>query len=231
MRPGDDASHDNVTDFFLGEITSRLGNTNYGIKQDLLDNPSWFETFDDILWEPGKYWDILSEGTVVAGSPLAKWGQGKWWKNLKELSNKFDEEVVNLALVEEYGLSNVVQQVTLDVTNNAGITKRIRIDNLVFDEITGEYLLVESKFTTLTKNWNLDWFQSCTDNQKLVFEWIRNGNIKEIIVRANKNTKIQELSEKFNIDPGSLLNHNSVGLEVYGSATNYNTIGQIVKLK
>ena len=40
---------DHVTGSHLDEITSRLGNAEYGIKQDLIDNPHWFETFDDVL--------------------------------------------------------------------------------------------------------------------------------------------------------------------------------------
>ena len=82
-----------VNEAHFDKITQRLTNPEYKqtLLKDLKDNPQWFETFDDILKEPGKYWDILNEGNLPSGSALAQWGQGFWWKNLRELADQFEK--------------------------------------------------------------------------------------------------------------------------------------------
>ena len=92
-----------VTGSHLDEITSRLGNVDYGIKAELLEHPDRFATFDEVLNEPGKYWDLIEEGALPANSYIRNWGQGKWWKELREKAKFFegDPGVANSGVAEK----------------------------------------------------------------------------------------------------------------------------------
>ncbi len=222
-----DAEH--VTGTHLDEITNRL-KTYPELKTDLLDNPEWFETFDDVLQDPGRYWEILSEGNIATSSAMAKWGQGKWWKNLRDLADDFDVEIVNNTLKAEFGDVNVVRQVTLEVTSKSGVKKTIRIDNLALDDISGKYVLGDAKFTTKTKDWNADWLSSCTDNQKDVFKWFENSDVQDIVVKATDSKKIDAL-DNINLKPDSKIDFNSTNLRLYGSDANQQSVKTIVNIK
>jgi hypothetical protein len=222
-----DAEH--VTGTHLDEITNRLKNYPE-LKTDLLDNPEWFETFDDILQDQGRYWELLSEGNIASGSAMAKWGQGKWWKNLRDLADDFDVDIVNNTLKAEFGDANVVRQVTLEVTSKSGVKKTIRIDNLAFDDISGNYILGDAKFTTKTKDWNTDWLSSCTDNQKDVFKWFENNDVQDIVVKATDSKKIDAL-DNISLKPDSKIDFNSTNLRLYGSDANQQSVKTIVNIK
>lgn len=86
-----DAEH--VTGSHLDEITNRL-KTYPELKTDLLDNPGWFETFDDILQDPGRYWDISKNADIPRNSAISKWGNGKWFKEITEAGRQFEADIL-----------------------------------------------------------------------------------------------------------------------------------------
>lgn len=219
-----------MNDGHIDEIVSRLGNPKYAIKQDLLDNPALFSQLDDMLDNPGKYWDMLSEGSIPKGSKLDDWARGKWFKDLRELAEDFDKKIVTSSMTDEFGLDNVVGQVTLEVTNKSGVKKTIRIDNLALDDISGKYVLVDAKFTTKTKDWGVDWLSSCTDNQKDVFKWFENSDVQDIVVKATDTDKIKALSD-INLFPNGKINFNNTSLKLYGSSPNQQVVGTVVTIK
>ena len=219
-----------MNDGHIDEIVSRLGNPKYAIKQDLLDNPALFSQLDDMLDNPGKYWDMLSEGSIPKGSKLDDWARGKWFKDLRELAEDFDIDIVNSAFRSEFGDANVVRQVTLEVTSKSGVKKTIRIDNLALDDISGNYILGDAKFTTKTKDWNADWLYSCTDNQKDVFKWFENNDVQDIVVKATDSKKIDAL-DNISLKPDSKIDFNSTNLRLYGSDANQQSVKTIVNIK
>lgn len=131
---------------------------------------------------------------------------------------------------DEFGLDNVVGQVTLEVTSKSGVKKTIRIDNLAFDDISGKYVLGDAKFTTKTKDWNADWLSSCTDNQKDVFKWFENSDVQDIVVKATDTDKIKALSD-INLAPNGKLDFNNTSLKLYGSSPNQQVVGTVVTIK
>ena len=228
-----------MTGGHLDEITQRLANADYGIKKDLLDNPGWFDTFDDILKEPGRYWDVLSEGNIAGNSPLAKWGQGKWWKNLREKARNFeryDPNIPHSGKARDVFISNnklaqgkVVDQVTIEVD---GVI--VRIDYLGRGE-DGLFHLGDAKFSTMDKNWSSDWLDAATQNQKTVFPSMKGKDIK---IKASDPDKLDAIYEAFGIKPSSFNNgsfsipSNQIGsLKVFGSAADdISTVKNVVKI-
>lgn len=223
-----DMSH--MNDDHLDEIIKRLNPTDYSLKQDLLDNPALFSQFDDMLDNPGKYWEMLSDGSIPQGSKLNDWARGKWFKNLRELAEDFDKKIVTSSMTDEFGLDNVVSQVTLEVTSKSGLKKTIRIDNLAFDDFTGQYILGDAKFTTKTKDWNGDWVTSCTDNQKDVFKWFKDSDVKDIVVKATDSKKIEAL-DNINLKPDSPIDFSATNLRLYGSDAGQQSVKTVVNIK
>jgi hypothetical protein len=220
-----------VNEAHFDEILIRLSNYPT-LKQDLITNPQWFETFDDILKEPGKYWDILSEGNLPSGSALSQWGQGFWWKNLRELADQFEKSAAldNFRSVNGIALDKVVTQVTLEVN---GI--KIRIDYLGVDG-AGKFHLGDAKFSTKTKIWITDWLNSATDNQTVVFPLFQNGGVNSIVVKATDPDKITALENIGLVkDPVTGLfppiNFSNTTLKIFGSEANQQAVKTIVTLK
>jgi len=214
-----------VNEAHFDEILQRLSNYPT-LKQDLIANPHWFETFDDILKEPGKYWDILNEGNLPSGSALAQWGQGFWWKNLRELADQFEDFAAldNFRLVNNLDINQVVEQVTLEVN---GI--KIRIDYLGKDA-AGKFHLGDAKFTTKSKNWVTDWLNAATDNQTQVFPLFQNGGVNSIVVKATDPQKISELAN-IGLGNNSSISFSNITLKIFGSEANQQIVKTVVTLK
>jgi hypothetical protein len=214
-----------VNEAHFDEILQRLSNYPT-LKQDLITNPQWFETFDDILKEPGKYWDILSEGNLPSGSALSQWGQGFWWKNLRELADQFEGSAALTSFISTNGIAfnKVVQQVTLEVN---GI--KIRIDYLGVDG-AGKFHLGDAKFSTKPKNWISDWLNSATDNQTVVFPLFQNGGVNNIVVKATDPAKIADLV-KIGLGNNSTISFSNTTLKIFGSEANQQAVKSVVTIK
>ena len=223
----------------LDEIIERLDNPEYLIKQDLIDNPSAFKDFDEILEDPGRFWEKYSEGDFIPGSNLEKWAQWKWFKDLSAKARKFEIYDPNLpgsgaaraSFISSNGLveNKVVDQVTLEVN---GV--KIRIDYLGKDA-NGKFHLGEAKFSTKDKDWVIDWLGSATNNQKTVFPNL-NGN--DVVIKASDPDKLDAIYESFGIDPSSFLNGsytipaNQIGsLKIFGSvADDFSNVKSVIQV-
>lgn len=216
-----------VTGAHLDEITSRLGNSDYGIKQDLLDHPEWFETFDDVLQEPGRYWDILAEGNLATSSPLAKWGQGKWWKNLRDFADNFETGAARSRFQTDLNIDTdkIVDQVTLEVNGT-----KIRIDYLGIDG-NGKFHLGDAKFSTKDKNWSTDWLSASTTNQSSVYPFFKSGNVNSIVVKVSDAKKADLLLENLGLSNNSTIDFANSSLRIFGSDAGQTTVKSVVTIK
>ncbi len=211
---------DHVTGSHLDEITSRLGNTQYGIKQDLINNPNWFETFDDVLQNPGRYWERISQGELVNGSALQSWAQGKWWKDLRETAQAF-QNTAGLSKVRDVFGTSFGSQITLKVTKGSEIFE-IVADYLAKKD--GVFYIVDTKYTTLD---NFDLAKSFTPNQSKVFPWIKNGDDITIEIRA-VDTRLEELG----LFQGDMLDPNNLKIDIYKSVPgNSSQVAPVINYK
>lgn len=216
-----------VDDAHLDKITQRI-NDYSTLKQDLINNPDWFETFEDILNNPGKYWEIIDDAVVPTNAALNHWAQGYWWKNLRDMAQNFEK----IPGLDEFKIvsgisdnSKIVEQVTLEFD---GV--KIRVDYLGFDQLTGKYSLGEAKFSTKNKNWGTDWLNASTDNQKTVFQAIQNGNVNSIVVKATDAQKLSELAG-IGLANNSSISFANITLDIIGSNANQQTVKSVVSLK
>lgn len=206
----------------------------YGLVDDLINNPNWYKDFDDIIQEPGKFWDILKQGTFPQTSPFGKWGQGKYFKDLKEDAGKF-EALINTKLIETYGNANkIVDEVTMDIVKKNGNDTemfRNRIDFIAKDN--NKFNLFEAKFTRKEKNWTAEWLDATTDNQSITFNWFKNNEVTEVIIRATDAKKIDALAEIGIIikDGKAKIDINDISLTLYGSKANKIEISSFVIIK
>jgi hypothetical protein len=181
----------------------------------LINNPNWFETFDDILDNPGKYWDIVGEGNILPGTPLSKWGQGYWWKNLRELADEF-ERLAALDKVQDIFGSIYGTNITLKVTNNVtGEIMEIVPDFLALKN--GKYHIIDAKYTTKA-NFIIE--KSFTPNQGDVFPWIKNQANISVEVRS-PNSKLENIP---GLNQGDFLPTAGLKIDIIKSKQNNNTI-------
>ncbi len=207
-----------VDELHLDNIIQRLDNYPT-LRQDLLDNPDWFDTFDDILDNPEKYWDILGEGNIPSGSPLAKWGQGFWWKNLRELADEF-ESVAALDKIEELFGTVYGTNISLKVTNNVtGEVIDIVPDFLAFKN--GKYHIADAKYTTKS-NFTVE--NAVTPNHGDVFDWIKNQSNISVEVRAS-NSKLENIP---GLSQGDILPTSDLKIDILKSKQNDNSIVETV---
>ncbi|MCO5277384.1 MAG: TraB/GumN family protein, partial [Saprospiraceae bacterium] len=203
-----------VNEAHFDKITQRLYNYP-DLKQDLINNPNWFETFDDILDNPGKYWDIVGEGNILPGTPLSKWGQGYWWKNLRELADEF-ERLAALDKVQDIFGSIYGTNITLKVTNNVtGEIMEIVPDFLALKN--GKYHIIDAKYTTKA-NFIIE--KSFTPNQGDVFPWIKNQANISVEVRS-PNSKLENIP---GLNQGDFLPTAGLKIDIIKSKQNNNTI-------
>ena len=108
-----------------------------------------------------------------------------------------------------------MDQVTLEVN---GI--KIRIDYM--GKKDGLYHFGDAKFSTKDKNWEYDWLDASTNNQKSVFP---NMEGKDIVIKASDPDKLIAIKKAFGIDPSEFVNGaytitaNQIGsLKIFGSA-------------
>ncbi|WP_284284693.1 hypothetical protein, partial [Portibacter lacus] len=193
-----------VNEKHFDDIVERLENPLYQDKlvKDLKENPDWFETFDDIIHHPGKYWDILEDGTTPFSAPLAKWGQGFWWKKLREKAKLFEEidpkipgsgaAQSRFANSLELDLDNIGTQITFEV---GGV--RTRVDFIARGN-DGLIHIGEAKFSTKLKNWLTDWVGSLTKNQSDAFPSIISKN-SDIEIKVTDPKKIEYIEETLGI--------------------------------
>ncbi|MCX2744398.1 fibronectin type III domain-containing protein [Mangrovivirga sp. M17] len=196
---------EHFTSSHLGEVKSRLGNIEYGIKQDLINNPDWFDTFDDVLQNPGRYWERISQGELVNGSALQSWAQGKWWKDLRETAQTF-QNTAGLSKVRDVFGTSFGSQITLKVTKGSE-TFEIVADYLAKKD--GMFYIVDTKYTTLD---NFDLAKSFTPNQSKVFAWMKNGDDITVEIRA-----VDSRLEELDLFQGDLLDPNNLKIDIYKS--------------
>ncbi|WP_111626052.1 hypothetical protein [Gelidibacter algens] len=224
-----DEPHFNIN--HLDEITSRLGNTKYRIKHDLIENPGAFKDFDDMINEPGLFWEKYSNGDFITGSNLEKWAQWKWFKDLTQKARLF-EDVTGL---ESFKLvsgitdnTKIVKQVTLEVNGT-----KIRIDYIGIDDM-GLIHLGEAKFSTKIKNWSTDWLSASTKNQKIVFQLFEDNLVNSIIIKATDVRKMKSLRSMFGLSNTASIppiNFRNTSLSIFGSNANEQTIKSVILLK
>lgn len=220
---------EDATSKHLDELTKRLGNNKYKIKQDLIDNPSAFDDFDEMVKDPGKFWEKYNQGDFEAGSNLEKWAKWKWFKDLGEKSSLFERGIAFSRFKQMHNLTDnqVVREVTLLINGN----KRIRIDYLGFDKITGKYYLGEAKFTTKDKNWATDWYNASTKNQKPTFKLFEENKVTSIEVRVSDPKKKSEVLENLELNNGDSITFENTELHIIGSNNNAQSIKEVVKIK
>jgi len=196
-----------VNDAHFDKIIQRLDDYP-NLKQDLLNHSDWFETFDDILDNPGKYWEIVRGAEIPNNAALNHWAQGfedvAAYNKFKSIHNLTDNQIV--------------KQVTLLIDGT-----KIRIDYLGFKN--GKYYLGEAKFTTKNKNWATDWISASTDNQKIVFPKLENGNVNSIAIKATDPDKLGELKDLFNINSSSPITAADLPAIPYNSNLKMNILG------
>jgi hypothetical protein len=226
-----------VDELHFDNIIQRLDNYPT-LKQDLFDNPDWFDTFDDILKRPGDYWDIVDEAVASSDAALIKWGQGFWWKNLREKAKNFeipDPSVPGSGTARSsfrssnnLNANQVVDQVTLEVNGT-----KIRIDYLGKDA-SGKFHLGDAKFSIKDKNWSSEWSGSSTPNQSTVFPDIQSQS-HNIVIKATDPFKISLIEQWL----GIILNNGTftipvsdVGsLKIFGSAADdISVVKEVVQL-
>lgn len=77
------------------------------------------------------------------------------------------------------------QQITLDVTNTAtGELETIRIDNIYRDPATGNFQLVDAKFSSVRDLTTGNLSSTVTESQQAVYGWIRNGDPVSVVPRG-----------------------------------------------
>ena len=211
---------DHVTGSHLDEITSRLGNADYGIKQDLINNPGWFETFDDVLKDPGSYWERVSQGELINGSALNSWAQGKWWKDLRETAQVF-QNTAGINKVREVFEGVFGSQITMKVTKG-NESFEIVADYLAKKD--GVFHIIDTKYTTLD---NFDVAKSFTPNQSKAFPWMKNGDDITIEIRAD-DSKLVNL----NLLQGDMLDPTKLKIDIYKSVPgNSSQVGSVINYK
>ena len=226
-----------VDELHFDNIIQRLDNYPT-LRQDLIDNPDWFDTFDDILKRPGDYWDIVDEAVASSDAALIKWGQGFWWKNLREKAKNFeipDPSVPGSGTARSsfrssnnLNANQVVDQVTLEVNGT-----KIRIDYLGKDA-SGQFHLGDAKFSTKDKNWSSEWSGSSTPNQSTVFPDIQSQS-HSIVIKATDPDKIDAIESAFNITMNNgtfTIPVADVGsLKIFGSAADdISVVKEVVEL-
>ncbi|MCO5277386.1 MAG: hypothetical protein M9911_05305 [Saprospiraceae bacterium] len=215
-----------VNEAHFDKITQRLTNPEYKLTllKDLMDNPQWFEDFDKVIENPGKYWDVYNEGDFPLNSFMGKWGQGYYLKDLKQVAKGFEDGAALTRFKSENGISTIVEQVTLEVD---GI--RIRIDYIGRDA-NGKYHLGDAKFSKSNKNWSRDWLESATPNQQIVFSAFQNNNANSIIVKATEPSKLTALSN-IGLGNNSSIDFSNSTLKIFGSEANQDVVKTVVSLK
>ncbi len=201
------------------------------LTEDLINHPEWFDTFDDILNEPGKYWDIVDEAELPNSAELLAWGQGHWWKNLRKLAQDFES---GAALTKFTGsspdlnlnLTGFVEQVTLEVN---GI--KIRVD-FIGKDAAGKFHLGDAKFSTKSKDWVADWLDASTDNQKLVYPLFEPpGGVNSIVVKASDPDKLTQLQQILGLSNNSPIAFSNTSFRILGSEANQQAVKTVVTLK
>ena len=207
-----------VDEAHFDEILKRLNNYPT-LKQDLIANPQWFEIFDDILKEPSKYWDILQEGGLPSNAALAQWGQGFWWKNLREFADEF-ESIAALDKIEVLFGTVYGTKISLKVTNKVtGDVIEIVPDFLALKN--GKYHIADAKFTTKS-NFSVE--DTFTPNQGEVFAWIKNQVDIRVEVRA-ANSKLENIP---GLSQGDIISGSDFKIDILKSKQNDHSIVETV---
>jgi hypothetical protein len=204
----------------------------YGLVDDLINNPNWYKDFDDIIQEPGRFWDILKQGTFTQNSAFGKWGQGKFTKDLWEDASKFESTVVT-HFAGSYSLDNeLAEQITIDVYKNTE-KQTIRMDILLKKNTNNKVNMVEAKFSRADKDWFLNWEEAATDNQKIVYNWLKNNEATKVVIKATDIDKVNKLR-----DMGIIISNgqaeitlNNLSLTLFGSKAGVQEIKSIIILK
>jgi len=138
---------------------------------------------------------------VVSNSEAASW--------------RVHQQNVTEALMKQRPNEAIGTQVTLDVVGPGGEVKTIIPDNMY--KVNNQYQIVDAKFS---KDGNLltgSLRSSLTPNQKIVFDWIKNGQVQTAFVRGS-NASAMGLQPGTNI---SLTNQVQVAVNI--PKTSYNT--------
>jgi hypothetical protein len=154
-----DAVH--VTGSHLDEITLRL-NKYPEVKTELLNNPSQFEFFDEVLRKPENYRELAQTGEITTSSKLYQWALGKFKKQILDNAEKL-ETFVSSNIRSYVDVPNGYKTATQIHLSNG--VKRTVPDDFIYstvretDPITGDYYKAIIHDSKLHKD--VDW----TDNQ------------------------------------------------------------------
>jgi RHS repeat-associated protein len=116
--------------------------------------------------------------------------------------------------------TKVGEQVTIDVYGPGNQMVTIRADN-VYQTSNGSYQLVDAKFSQSGSLLNGSMTSSFTENQKLAYNWIKNGQLQAAIVRGEK-------AVQMGLTPGtniSLTNQVQIAINIPQNAQNAATYG------
>ena len=179
---------------------------------------------------------MVNDGNIPSNSPLARWGRGKWWKDLREKAQRFEEPVENIAgsgvalsqFISINGLrpDKVIRQLTIEVNGT-----RVRLDYFGVDESGGIYL-GEAKFSTEARNWVNYYEEALTQNQRVAFPLI--GSNKITIVASDQG-KIAEIKEVLGIrnfnGTYDILEDDIMSLQLFGSKANdYSIVDKVITI-
>ena len=231
-----------VNEKHFDELIARLENPNYQstLVIDLKSNPDWFETFEDIIHHPGKYWDIIEDASTPNSAALASWGQGHWWKNLREKAKVFESydplrpnstgiALKEFARIHKILPENSATQITIVVNG-----KRTRIDYMTRGD-DGMLHFGEAKFSTKQKIWSVDWKKATTKNQSEAFPEIISKNF-DLEIRASDPDKIRIIEQNLgiakNADGKYIIPIDEIGtFKIFGSsADDANSISEVIDL-
>jgi hypothetical protein len=158
----------------------------------------------------------LAQGNIPSGSAIEQWAEGFWWKDLRDKAAIFEGGAA-LNKVEEFFGTSFGTRITLKFTNNSVPPEVVEIVPDFLALKGGKYHIVDAKYTT-RQNFVLQ--DALTDNQRIVFRWIKDQNSNLTIeVRA-----INDRLKNLNIQQGSLISKGDLKIDILKSKQNDNTI-------
>lgn len=220
------------------ELAKHIDDADFLNKLDIdLGNPKWTQDIKDLITaKPSDLTDkykLLKDDAgrawEVAGSDpsWSNWAKRTFFKDVCGKAKLFEDGVSIQAFKQLHGLidDQIVKQVTLEVN---GI--KVRFD-FISKDASGKFHFGEAKFTTKNKNWNNEWLDAATVNQKQVLPLFQNGGVNSIVVKATDADKLTDLA-KIGLSNNSSINiANVLTVKLFGSGADNQIVQTVVNIK
>jgi len=191
-----DCGDDDFVDFINLPQNERIVKTFVSHKPDvdiLVSSAADLEKLlDDIDDLPFDEWELVRKWSFRSGNisnNLVTFAKASKFERVVDGAS--DSGAARARFIEDSGIgqNDIVEQVSFEIDG-----LKVRIDYL--GKRMGKYFFGDAKFSTTSKNWVDDWKTASTENQKIVYPKLIDGN-KDVIIKATDPDKILLLKNRF----------------------------------